>query len=309
MAGPAEALDEFRNLLGIKEDPAESNNAPPVTTWFDADAKDPKDPWCAMACSYVLTKVGIPLRTAAVSEIIAKAKNPSSGWSWHDDEPQLGDCVCFDWHNGGDTTDHVGMVEAVRADGTLVTLEGNYQDSCQRVVRDRSNVIGFARPPWNGAAGLVEMNVSGGGPTGARVLREGTSGADVAELQRLLTASGFDTGPADGAFGPRTTDAVRAFQQSRGLAVDGEVGPGTRAALEAHATSDATSGSRPVLRQGANGPAVAELQTKLNGHGAACGVDGDFGPQTADAVRAFQQSCGLTVDGEVGPQTWAALDA
>ncbi|MDQ6839361.1 MAG: peptidoglycan-binding protein [Actinomycetota bacterium] len=301
MPGPGLALDQFRTLLGVAEDPPGSNNAPPVTTWYGAN-----DSWCAMTCSYVLTNVGIPLRTALVSEIMNKAQAGDDGWSWHSD-PQPGDCVCFDWHDGGMTTDHVGMVEAVRDDGSLVTLEANYQDSCQRVVRDRSNVIGFARPPWDGR--------TGGSGGGARVLREGASGADVAELQRSLTASGFDTGPADGAFGPGTTNAVRAFQQSRGLLVDGEVGPGTRAALEGHATEGhtteglATGGARPVLRQGANGPAVSELQTKLNAHGVVCGVDGDFGPQTADAVRAFQKSCGLLVDGEAGPQTWAALDA
>jgi len=298
MAGPAVALDEFRTLLGVVEDPVGSNNAPPVTTWFGLN-----DAWCAMACSYVLTNVGVPLKTASVAEIMQKAQDGDSGWSWHSD-PQVGDCVCFDWHDGGMTTDHVGMVEAVRADGTLVTLEANYQDSCQRVVRDRSNVIGFARPPWSGVGGLVDIG-PGVGHSGARILREGASGADVADLQRRLTASGFDTGPADGAFGARTAEAVRAFQQSRGLLVDGEVGPGTQAALE----GSAANGPRPVLRQGANGPAVVELQTKLNGHGVACGVDGDFGPQTADAVRAFQQSRGFTVDGEVGPQTWAALDA
>ncbi len=37
--------------------------------------------------------------------------------------------------------------------------------------------------------------------------------------------------------------------------------------------------------------------------GGAIGVDGDFGPQTAAAVRAFQLRKGLVVDGEVGART------
>jgi len=87
MPGPGLALDEFRNLLGVEEVPLGSNNAPPVTTWYGAN-----DLWCAMTCSYVLTHVGIRLKTALVSEIIDKAQAGDDGWSWHSD-PQLGDCV------------------------------------------------------------------------------------------------------------------------------------------------------------------------------------------------------------------------
>lgn len=43
----------------------------------------------------------------------------------------------------------------------------------------------------------------------------------VQETQRLLARLGYDPGPADGAMGPRTRDAIRAFQQDRGLASDG----------------------------------------------------------------------------------------
>jgi len=73
------------------------------------------------------------------------------------------------------------------------------------------------------------------------------------------------------------------------------------------APNPAPAQTRPVLRQGAEGAAVSELQTLLSKHGYAVSVDGDFGPQTDAAVRAFQRATGLTVDGAVGPQTWAAL--
>jgi len=61
----------------------------------------------------------------------------------------------------------------------------------------------------------------------SRVLRRGARGDDVAGLQRTLVEVGFDPGPADGIFGQRTERAVREFQESQGLAVDGIVGPAT----------------------------------------------------------------------------------
>ena len=41
--------------------------------------------------------------------------------------------------------------------------------------------------------------------------------AAVAELQRLLTAAGYDVGKADGVFGPKTDAALMKWQTSHGL--------------------------------------------------------------------------------------------
>lgn len=69
-------------------------------------------------------------------------------------------------------------------------------------------------------------------PTGSkRLLSIGARGADVAEVQEALYRAGVDPGPADGVAGPLFDRAVREFQTDRGLAVDGIVGPQTRAAL------------------------------------------------------------------------------
>lgn len=57
------------------------------------------------------------------------------------------------------------------------------------------------------------------------VIRKGSRGADVATLQRKLNLV------ADGVFGPVTEEAVRDFQKSHDLAVDGIVGQKTWAAL------------------------------------------------------------------------------
>lgn len=61
-------------------------------------------------------------------------------------------------------------------------------------------------------------------------LAEGDSGRGVRRLQRALASLGYDV-TADGAFGPATTDAVRAFQEDAGLEADGVVGPETARAV------------------------------------------------------------------------------
>lgn len=62
---------------------------------------------------------------------------------------------------------------------------------------------------------------------------------NVAELQRRLSALGFDPGPIDGVYGRRTIAAVKTFQKAKGLTVDGIVGPQTIAAL--------AEGNRPAF--------------------------------------------------------------
>jgi hypothetical protein len=82
-----------------------------------------------------------------------------------------------------------------------------------------------------------------------RTLLLGARGDDVRQLQQLLRSAGFDPGPADGIFGAKTDAAVRAFQGSRGLAVDGKVGPMTLAAL----TAAPTNGGGPPAGTAATG--------------------------------------------------------
>ena len=63
----------------------------------------------------------------------------------------------------------------------------------------------------------------------------------------------------------------------------------------------------PQIRKGAKEHPVPSLQYHLRARGHTVTVDGDFGPKTDAAVRAFQQQKHLTVDGIVGPKTWSAL--
>jgi hypothetical protein len=88
-----------------------------------------------------------------------------------------------------------------------------------------------------------------------------------------------------------------------------EAGDGRMREWHTEGLSQATAGVAidEVLRFGDRGPDVRRLQVQLNSKGANVGVDGDFGENTQDAVKAFQQQQGLTADGVVGPKTSAAL--
>jgi peptidoglycan hydrolase-like protein with peptidoglycan-binding domain len=166
------------------------------------------------------------------------------------------------------------------------------------------------------------------------LLRQGSRGTQVRDLQEALRAAGFDPGPVDGVFGPRTRAAVLAFQRAHGLAADGIAGPVTKGALarvvrdgvEANPPSapdpippPGASGVNPseppsfqipsvTLRSGSRGSSVRLLQAALTALGFDPGtIDGVFGSRTRAAVLAFQRARGLAADGIVGPKTWAAL--
>lgn len=68
------------------------------------------------------------------------------------------------------------------------------------------------------------------------LLKVGSRGDEVKLLQTQLNQLGFDAGKADGIFGTRTDNAVRAFQKAASVTVDGIVGDNTRKAIEAALT-------------------------------------------------------------------------
>lgn len=78
------------------------------------------------------------------------------------------------------------------------------------------------------------------------MLRMGSKGARVRELQALLVRAGHPV-KVDGDFGPSTKAALIAFQQAAGLAADGVAGPETMRALSAYRVApDEQPGHQPV---------------------------------------------------------------
>ena len=64
------------------------------------------------------------------------------------------------------------------------------------------------------------------------MLKSGSSGDEVANLQRLLKLKGFDPGEVDGVFGPATEAALESLQEAAGLDVDAVYGPKSEEALK-----------------------------------------------------------------------------
>jgi putative peptidoglycan binding protein len=69
---------------------------------------------------------------------------------------------------------------------------------------------------------------------------KGRASDDVRAAQQALRDKGFNPGPIDGIHGPRTTAAVRDFQQKENLTVTGQLDAETNARLTAAAASPAT---------------------------------------------------------------------
>ncbi|SFP85578.1 N-acetylmuramoyl-L-alanine amidase [Amycolatopsis arida] len=147
-----------------------------------------------------------------------------------------------------------------------------------------------------------------------RVLRRGDAGPDVAEIKSVLAA--LDLLPAENGnghgrhahFDLGMEQAVRAFQQRRGLITDGVVGPATYRALRG---ASYHLGSRPLaylVSSPVHGDDVFALQDRLTELGYDVGrPDGVFGPQTERGLRNFQRDYGLVVDGICGPGVVRAL--
>ena len=176
----------------------------------------------------------------------------------------------------------------------------------------------------------------------ASTLHNGSRGDDVRELQQALIDLGYLNGTADGVFGTRTENAVRAFQKKNRLDVDGLAGIKTRelilskaqgkntktaaasktsqapaataAPASAAKASSSSSGSLfggnyATIRFGNRGDRVKALQNALISVGSLKGkADGIFGTQTYNAVKSFQRSKKLTADGIAGKQTLSALE-
>lgn len=156
--------------------------------------------------------------------------------------PQPGDQIFFT-DSAGDVA-HTGIVTAV--DGEYVyTIEGNTSGQSgvvgngggvfeKKYALGYSRIYGYGRPAYDREEKETTTNTTNTTKKGdftveMRVLKNGCKGEDVRALQILLKGNGWNGGTwgADGSFGAQTAQAVKAYQTTKGLQVDGMAGPET----------------------------------------------------------------------------------
>ncbi len=136
----------------------------------------------------------------------------------------------------------------------------------------------------------------------SNTLQSGAVGEAVKELQRQLRETYYYAGKITGEYDANVTRAVKWFQESAGLTVDGKAGPQTQSALYNRTASIFNGGiPRRSLSSGARGYDVYVLQQKLASlNYLNFTPNGYYNSDTVAAVKAFQTANGLKADGTAG---------
>ena len=140
------------------------------------------------------------------------------------------------------------------------------------------------------------------------LLKNGSEGDDVREIQELLISQGYLDGEADGFFGPLTEGAVLAFQQENGLDATGIVGEGTYNALkgieiveeaaeaveevaaalvEEEAATEAEEAAEEVAEE-----AAAEAEAADAGEGTEEAAEGEIAAAAEELAGAVEEAAG-----------------
>ena len=334
----SKAVSVAKKEIGYRES---GNNLTKYNKWLGKISGYPHDgygyPWCASFQSWIVEQAGgkpgvdAP-RTAGCAVAVSWFRSRGRFYG-RTSTPKVGDWVFY----GSGGSEHVELVVEVSG-SSIVTIggnttgnigDGNYAngDAVARktVSRSNSRIYGYGRPAY---AGSSAAPYKWGGQAPEPFLRRGDVGDRVRDLQNALLKVGekLPRYGADGDFGSETEAAVKSYQRRRGLEVDGVYGPLTKGKLAADLSGapaeskpaapakpkvTVPSGS-PLLRKGSKGTRVKQLQQALIAAGHKLpkyGADGDFGPETEAALRAFQKKHRLLVDGVYGPQSAKKLAA
>jgi peptidoglycan hydrolase-like protein with peptidoglycan-binding domain len=252
MPTATKVLNVARSQIGYR---AGRSNYSKFNRWYGMPGS-----WCDMWISWVGVNAG-------ARNIIGRAAWTPAHAAWFRSQgrwgrtPRRGAIVFFDWpYDNVHRIQHVGIVESVRSDGRIVTIEGNTSSGVRgsqsngggvfRRVRSQSLVVGYGYPKYS-------------------------SERDVRAMPKQRASRGSRPPLiVDGVWGRNTT---RALQRYVGVTDDGEIGPATRKALQrklglkadgswARVTRRTLQRALHVKDDGQWGPiTIRALQRKLNG--------------------------------------------
>ena len=241
MAGAEDMIRQAERSLGATGRPN------PITRWYAGrnGAGFAAAAWCDQSITYWAHQSG---NAAAVcfgrdyAYTVWHAERFRKQGQWHVDVAGIrrGDIAFFDWDQSNriGAIDHVGIVTGVRG-SVVYTIEGNTSDGCRRRARYAATIVGYGRPAYGPPAAraapartTARSSGSDAAPPGIPVLKQGSAGVLVAQLQRCLNKVQRSGLGVDGEFGPKTKAAVQGFQKrAGGLKADGEYGPKTAGQL------------------------------------------------------------------------------
>ena len=162
-------------------------------------------------------------------------------------------------------------------------------------------------------------------PVEGVAMKKGNKGFKVRALQERLQELGYYKEKTTGIYDTNTIGAVRSFQKKNGLKADGTAGAETQKAIystnavraDTTPTPKVTESPTPTptvavpeepLKNGDKGADVKTLQKRLKELGYFNStIDGKFGRDTVNALKAFQEAHGLDADGVAGKTTYDML--
>ena len=128
-----EFLSVAQKEVGYVEGPKDNE------TKYGKFTKADRQPWCGSFVMWCAAQVGLKIPNV-VSTYLGAEKFKGIG-AWHNAEtynPRPGDLVFFDFQEGGNPIDHVGIVLVNHGDGTVTTIEGNTTGDAKKKASERN---------------------------------------------------------------------------------------------------------------------------------------------------------------------------
>ena len=267
---PADVVATATREVGLIERPV---NLSKFGVWYGLDGQ----PWCAMFVSWCFDQAGgADLVAASTSKGFAYCP---AGAEWYKKrgrwgtEPRVGAVVFFRFSGGPPRIHHVGIVTGINPDGSIDTIEGNTSRGAGGSQRDgggvwrrrrKAGVVGYGYPEFVGGSGPIPS------------ITPPPAGDEKERIRQIQGLVGTDT---DGEWGPKTAAACNAHPVGWQVDVD-KRNPShpkmeNRKDIVEWLQHQGNRRGFPLLVDGEAGPATNHLVVVGLGQSSAiCGADG-----------------------------------